>query len=43
MSLVRSLCTDIYVLDFGKLIQSGPADEVLASEVVKAAYLGEVA
>jgi ABC-type branched-subunit amino acid transport system ATPase component len=43
MSLVRSLCTDIYVLDFGKLICSGPADEVLGSEVVKAAYLGDEA
>jgi ABC-type branched-subunit amino acid transport system ATPase component len=43
MTLVRSLCRFIYVLDFGRLICEGPADQVLASEVVKAAYLGDEA
>ncbi|HLN18488.1 MAG TPA: branched-chain amino acid ABC transporter permease/ATP-binding protein [Acidimicrobiales bacterium] len=40
MSLVRQVCTHIYVLDFGKLIFEGNAQEMLASEVVRAAYLG---
>jgi ABC-type branched-subunit amino acid transport system ATPase component len=43
MALVRAVCSYIYVLDFGKLIYEGPAAEVLASEVVKAAYLGSEA
>jgi ABC-type branched-subunit amino acid transport system ATPase component len=40
MALVRGTCCYIYVLDFGELIYQGPAAEVLASDVVKAAYLG---
>jgi ABC-type branched-subunit amino acid transport system ATPase component len=40
MSLVRSCCTTIYVLDFGRLLLDGPAEEVLASDLLKAAYLG---
>ena len=40
MALVRGTCSYIYVLDFGELIYQGPADEVLASDVVRAAYLG---
>jgi ABC-type branched-subunit amino acid transport system ATPase component len=40
MALVRGLCTSIYVLDFGRLISSGPAAEVLRSDIVRAAYLG---
>jgi ABC-type branched-subunit amino acid transport system ATPase component len=40
IALVSSVCDYIYVLDFGALIASGPAGEVLASDVVKAAYLG---
>jgi ABC-type branched-subunit amino acid transport system ATPase component len=43
MSLVRSLCRYIYVLDFGRLICDGPAGDVLASDVVRAAYLGDEA
>jgi ABC-type branched-subunit amino acid transport system ATPase component len=43
IALVRELCTSLYVLDFGKLIASGPAREVLGSEIVKAAYLGSEA
>jgi ABC-type branched-subunit amino acid transport system ATPase component len=40
MSLVRHLCTYIHVLDFGKLLCEGPAEEVLASTQVRDAYLG---
>ena len=35
-----SVCDDIYVLDFGKLLFDGTPREVAASEVVQAAYLG---
>jgi ABC-type branched-subunit amino acid transport system ATPase component len=41
IALVRNVCDYIYVLDFGALIAQGPAAEVLASDVVKGAYLGE--
>ncbi|MHB1776022.1 MAG: ABC transporter permease subunit [Acidimicrobiales bacterium] len=40
MELVRQVCEVIYVLDFGRLIFEGGPDEMLASEVVRAAYLG---
>jgi len=40
MALVRAVCSYIYVLDFGQLIDDGPAAEVLSSPAVKAAYLG---
>jgi ABC-type branched-subunit amino acid transport system ATPase component len=40
MALVRALCSAIYVLDFGRMICSGPAAEVLASDIVRDAYLG---
>ena len=40
MSLVRAVCEYVYVLDFGRLIHEGPTTEVLASEQVRAAYLG---
>ena len=40
MSLVLSTCGYIYVLDFGKPIFQGTAQEVAASELVRAAYLG---
>jgi ABC-type branched-subunit amino acid transport system ATPase component len=40
MALVRQVCAHIYVLDFGRLVFEGTADEMLASEVVRAAYLG---
>jgi ABC-type branched-subunit amino acid transport system ATPase component len=41
MSLVRAVCEYTYVLDFGKLIAQGPTSEVLESDLVRAAYLGE--
>lgn len=41
MSLVRTVCQYCYVLDFGTLIAEGPTDEVLASDRVRLAYLGE--
>jgi ABC-type branched-subunit amino acid transport system ATPase component len=41
MSLVRAVCEYTYVLDFGKLIAQGPTREVLESDLVRAAYLGE--
>jgi ABC-type branched-subunit amino acid transport system ATPase component len=40
MALVRRVCTSIFVLDFGKLIYQGSTADVLASDVVRAAYLG---
>jgi ABC-type branched-subunit amino acid transport system ATPase component len=40
MALVRRVCSSIFVLDFGKLIYRGSTQEVLASDVVRAAYLG---
>ena len=40
VGLVASVCDEIYVLDFGKLIYAGAAADVLSSPVVQAAYLG---
>jgi branched-chain amino acid transport system ATP-binding protein len=40
MSLVSSCCAVTAVLDFGKLIASGPTEEVLRNEQVIRAYLG---
>ncbi|HEY1828492.1 MAG TPA: ABC transporter ATP-binding protein [Acidimicrobiales bacterium] len=40
MALVASVCSYIYVLDFGNLIFEGPSADVIASETVRAAYLG---
>jgi ABC-type branched-subunit amino acid transport system ATPase component/branched-subunit amino acid ABC-type transport system permease component len=41
MSLVLDVCEHIYVLDFGKPIFAGSPDEIVASPVVRAAYLGD--
>lgn len=40
MSLVMEVCSYIYVMDFGKLIFEGTPEEVKASPIVQAAYLG---
>ena len=40
MSLVSSCCTNTAVLDFGKMIASGPTAEVLHDDRVIRAYLG---
>ncbi|MGN6536828.1 MAG: ABC transporter permease subunit [Mesorhizobium sp.] len=40
MDLVRSVCSEITVLDFGKVIASGPPAKVLGEPAVKKAYLG---
>lgn len=40
MELVQASCSAITVLDFGKVIASGPTDEVLAQTAVIDAYLG---
>jgi len=41
MALVTQICDYIYVLDFGKPIFDGTVEEVMSSEVVQAAYLGD--
>jgi len=40
MALVRQVCAHIYMLDFGRQVFEGSPDEMLASDVVRAAYLG---
>ena len=42
LSMVFELCTWLHVLDFGRLIASGPADEVATLDRVRDAYLGTV-
>ena len=41
MTLVRQICDHVYVLDFGELIFEGSPAEMLDSEKVRAAYLGD--
>jgi ABC-type branched-subunit amino acid transport system ATPase component/ABC-type branched-subunit amino acid transport system permease subunit len=41
MALVLSVCDEINVLDFGRLIASGSPDRVAHDEAVMAAYLGD--
>jgi branched-chain amino acid transport system permease protein len=41
MDVVRAACSEVAVLDFGKLIAQGPTREVLEQRNVIAAYLGE--
>jgi len=41
MSLVLGICDEIYVMDFGELVFKGTPVEVQASDVVRAAYLGD--
>ena len=42
MALVTSVCEYVHLLDFGVPIFEGTVDEMLASPVVRAAYLGTV-
>lgn len=41
LDLVRSVCTEITVLDFGKVLAQGPSREVLDDPAVIAAYMGD--
>ncbi|WP_327116802.1 ABC transporter ATP-binding protein [Nocardia sp. NBC_01730] len=41
MGLVMSVCDQLYVLDLGKIICSGPSELVRQDKTVLAAYLGE--
>jgi ABC-type branched-subunit amino acid transport system ATPase component len=43
ISLIRKVCSYIYVLDFGELIEEGPVGQILSSSAVAAAYLGSEA
>ena len=43
MSLVRQICDRVHVLDFGQKVFEGTPSEMLASPVVRAAYLGSEA
>ena len=39
--MVMRVCSNIHVLDFGRMIAVGPPDTIQASEVVQEAYLGK--
>ncbi|WP_449280920.1 branched-chain amino acid ABC transporter ATP-binding protein/permease [Leucobacter sp.] len=41
LDLVRSVCTELTVLDFGKVLAQGPSKEVLDDPAVIAAYMGD--
>ncbi|MFF1571930.1 ATP-binding cassette domain-containing protein [Leifsonia sp. NPDC058292] len=41
LDLVRSVCSEITVLDFGEVLASGPQADVLADPAVVKAYMGE--
>lgn len=43
MALVMGICAYLFVLDFGKMIYEGTPEQVRASDVVRAAYLGSEA
>jgi branched-chain amino acid transport system ATP-binding protein len=41
MSLVMGVCDEVYVLDLGKIIATGPPDVIRRDQAVLAAYLGD--
>jgi branched-chain amino acid transport system ATP-binding protein len=41
MALVMDVCSELTVLDFGKVIATGTPDEIRRDELVRAAYLGD--
>ena len=41
ISLLTQVCDQVYVVDFGELIFTGTPEEMMASTVVQAAYLGD--
>jgi branched-chain amino acid transport system ATP-binding protein len=41
VEFVRTFVSRVFVLDFGTLIATGPIADVLASDEVRRAYLGE--
>ncbi|MEE2033255.1 ABC transporter ATP-binding protein [Rhodococcus chondri] len=41
MELVMNVCDEVYVLDLGRIIASGPPDVIRRDESVLAAYLGQ--
>jgi branched-chain amino acid transport system ATP-binding protein len=43
VELIRRICSETLVLDFGKRVAFGPTEAVLADAAVQAAYLGETA
>jgi branched-chain amino acid transport system ATP-binding protein len=43
MALVMGVCDTVHVLDFGRLVASGPPAQVRTDPVVVAAYLGDQA
>jgi branched-chain amino acid transport system ATP-binding protein len=42
VEMVSSLVTRLFVLDFGTMIASGPANTVLGDDAVRKAYLGDI-
>jgi ABC-type branched-subunit amino acid transport system ATPase component len=41
VAMVLSLCSHVFVLDFGELLAAGPPDAIRNNAAVKAAYLGD--
>jgi ABC-type branched-subunit amino acid transport system ATPase component len=40
MALVRQVCEDVYLLDFGRMVFRGSVADMLKSDIARAAYLG---